>query len=97
MAKLLPSKGGNRNQKLAGALATSAAVWLVRKLLSFGWRRATGKTPPDPTDPKVSVVESLGWAVVAGVSVEATKLFTARLTARRAPEAVDEAIDATGS
>jgi Protein of unknown function (DUF4235) len=97
MAKLLPGKGGNKNQKLAAALATSAAVWLVRKLLAFGWQRATGKTPPDPTDPKVSVVEALGWAVIAGVGVEATKLATARLTSRRLPEAADGAVDAAES
>lgn len=84
-------KGGSRNQKLTAALATSAAVWLVRKLLAFGWQRATGKTPPDPTDPKVSIVEALGWAVIAGVSIEATKLFTARMTTRRSPGPEDPA------
>jgi hypothetical protein len=84
-------KGGSRNQKLAAALATSAAVWLVRKLLALGWRRATGKTPPDPADPKVSIVEALGWAAVVGVSIEATKLLTARMTARRLPAPEDPA------
>jgi len=89
MAK--PPKKGGRNQRLAAALATAAAVWLVRKLLAFGWQRATGKTPPDPTDPKVGIVEALGWAALAGITVEATKLFTARATSRRARAVGDPA------
>lgn len=84
MAKLLAKSGGDSNKTLATTLATAAAVFAVRKLLAFGWRRATGKTPPDPADPKVSIVEALGWAALAGVTVEATRLFAARATARRA-------------
>ena len=87
MAKSQAKKGGSRSQQLAVALATSAAVFVVRKLLALGWKRATGKTPPDPADPQVRVVEALGWAVIAGVTIEATKLFTARATARRVPAA----------
>jgi hypothetical protein len=36
-------------------------------------------------------VEALGWAVVAGVTIEATKLFTARAAARRLPAPGDSA------
>ena len=87
MAKPQAKKGGSRGQQVAVAVATSAAVFVVRKLLALGWKRATGKTPPDPADPQVRVVEALGWAVIAGVTIEATKLFTARATARRVPAA----------
>lgn len=79
------SKKGNSNQKVVAALATTGAVYLVRKLLTIGWTRATGKQPPtDPADPKVGVLEALGWAVVAGASIEATRLFAARATSRQA-------------
>lgn len=79
------SKKGNSNQKLVAALATTGAVYLVRKLLSIGWTRATGKQPPtDPADPKVGLLEALGWAIVAGASIEATRLFAARATSRQA-------------
>jgi hypothetical protein len=91
MAKPQAKKGGSRSRQLTLAIATSAAVFVVRKLLTLGWKRATGKTPPDPADPQVRIVEALGWAVVAGVTIEATKLFTARATARRLHAADDSA------
>jgi Protein of unknown function (DUF4235) len=91
MAKPQAKKGGSRSRQLAVAVATSAAVFVVRKLLTAGWTRATGKTPPDPADPQVRIAEALGWAVIAGVTIEATKLFTARAAARRLPAPEDAA------
>lgn len=88
----MAKKSGDQKGALAGALATAAAVWLVRKALTAGWTRATGKVPPtDPSDPKVGVLEVLGWAVVAGASIEATRLLAARATSRRAHAAADSA------
>lgn len=84
MAKQLANKSGGANKKLATTIATVVAVWVVRKLLAAGWQRATGKTPPDPADPQVGIAEALGWAALLGISVEATRLFTARATGRRA-------------
>ena len=79
------SKKGEANPKFVGALATTGAVFVVRKLITLGWTRATGKNPPtNPVDPEFSVLEVLGWALVAGASIEATRLFTARATSRRA-------------
>jgi hypothetical protein len=95
MAKAQAKQSGSMGQKVTAAVATSAAVFIVRKLLSFGWKRATGKTPPDPSDPQVRIAEALGWAVLAGVCIEATKLFTARATSRR--QAVAAAEDSADS
>ncbi|HEX4830467.1 MAG TPA: DUF4235 domain-containing protein [Trebonia sp.] len=89
-------KDADGNKKLVAALASAAAVFAVRKLLTVGWRRATGKTPPNPADPQVRLLEVVGWAIVAGVSVEATKFLTARLTGRRELAAADAA-DVAGS
>jgi hypothetical protein len=83
MPKQLSKKSGDANNKLAATIATAAAVWAARKLLALAWRGATGKTPPDPADPQVRIVEALGWAALVGVTVEATRLFTARATGRR--------------
>jgi Protein of unknown function (DUF4235) len=87
--------GGSR---LIGTLVTAGAVFVARKLLTVVWTRATGKTPPtDPTDTTVSVGEALTWAVVAGITVETTKLFAARAAARHAGDtagASDVAISA---
>jgi hypothetical protein len=92
-------KNGGTGGKLVGTLVTAGAVFVARKALNAVWTRATGKTPPtDPADPAVSITEALTWAVVAGVTVEVTKLFAARATTRRAlpaaetvPETVAEA------
>jgi hypothetical protein len=79
--------GGSR---LIGTLVTAGAVFVARKLLSVVWTRATGKTPPtDPADTTVSVSEALTWAVVAGITVETTKLFAARVTARHSADTAD--------
>ena len=91
MAKPQAKTGGSMSQKVATTVATSAAVFVVRKLLAFGWKRTTGKTPPDPADPQVRILEALGWAVLAGVSIEAARLFTARAAARRLPAGDDPA------
>ena len=91
MAKMA-KKSGDQRGALVGALATTVAVWVVRKAITAGWTRATGKVPPtDPSDPKVSVIETLGWAVIAGASIEATRLFAARVTSRRARTTGDSA------
>lgn len=83
MAKQASKKSGDANKRLATTIATGIAVWAARKLLAVAWRRATGKTPPDPADPQVRIAEALGWAALVGVTVEATRLFTARATSRR--------------
>ena len=86
------NKKSDQKGALIGTLATTGAVFLVRKVLTAVWVRATGKTPPtDPSDPKVGIVEMLGWAVIAGASIEATRLFTTRMTTRRAASADDSA------
>jgi hypothetical protein len=73
---------------------TAGAVFAARKLLSVAWTKATGKTPPtDPADTTVSVSEALTWAVVAGITVETTKLFAARATARRVAGSADATDD----
>jgi hypothetical protein len=54
------------------------------------WTRTTGKMPPtDPADPEVTIAEALGWAAVAGITVEAARLFATRATAHRAAPASD--------
>jgi hypothetical protein len=85
-------KNGGTGGRLAGTLVTAGAVFVARKALTVAWTRATGKTPPtDPADPAVSIAEALTWAVIAGITVEVTKLFAARATSRRPLPAADSA------
>jgi hypothetical protein len=72
-------------------LASTGAALVVRKVLAVGWTKVTGKEPPiDLSDPKVTLPEALGWAVVLGVTVEMARFAVVRATTRRAlPEAAD--------
>jgi Protein of unknown function (DUF4235) len=65
--------------KAVGAFAAFAGAYGARKLVTYGWRRITGKEPPtDPQDPRVGVGEALIWAVVLGVAMEAARLLAGR-------------------
>jgi len=70
-------------------IASTGVALVVRRLLATGWEKVTGKKPPiDLTDPRVTLVEALGWAALLGVSMEAARFYIIRATAKRAlPEA----------
>jgi hypothetical protein len=71
-------RGEGMNRALA-AVAALAAGYGARKLVTFGWRKVTGREPPsDPHDPKVKIGEALTWAVVLGVAMEAARLLAGR-------------------
>jgi hypothetical protein len=87
MSKKRSESGG----KFVAALATTAAVFIARKVITTAWTRTTGHQPPtDPADPAVSILEALSWAVIAGVTIEAARVFATRATARR-PQAEADA------
>ena len=57
-------------------MAVSGGVFLLRKVLVFGWTKITGKNPPtDLTDPKVTLTEALAWSVATGLIIETTRYF----------------------
>lgn len=90
----MAKKSGNSG-KLLGAVATTVAVFVARKLVTAVWTRVTGKVPPtDPADPSVSVGEALGWAAAAGITIEAARLFATRATTKREPVAADAEVAA---
>jgi len=70
--------------KVVSAVASLAAAFVARKLITFVWTKAVGKEPPThPEDPQVALAEALGWSVLTGVSVEAARLLATRAAARR--------------
>jgi Protein of unknown function (DUF4235) len=80
----MSKKRSNSGGKMVAALATTGAVFIARKLVTVIWTRITGKQPPtDPTDPAVTIMQALSWAVIAGITVEAARVFATRATARR--------------
>jgi hypothetical protein len=61
---------------------------LLRKVLAAAWTKATGKVPPtDLTDPKVTLPETLVWAVATGVIVETVRFAIVRTAMRRSSAA----------
>ncbi len=70
--------------KVVSAVAAMAAAFVVRKVITFAWTKATGKEPPtNPEDPQVALTEALTWSVLTGVSVGAARLLATRAAARK--------------
>ena len=70
--------------KVVSAVAAMAAAFVVRKVVTFAWTKATGKEPPaHPEDPQVALTEALGWSLLTGVAVGAARLLATRAAARR--------------
>ncbi len=79
----MSDKRGDGISKALAATAAFAAGYGARKLVTFGWKRITGKEPPsDPHDPQVSIGEALTWAVVLGVTMETARLLAGRAATR---------------
>jgi hypothetical protein len=83
--------GGDPGSRLVAALATTGAVMLTRKVVTFAWTHITGKQPPNAADPAVSIAQALSWAVVTGITVEAARVFATRATARRPAQDAENA------
>lgn len=62
-----------------GAVTTIAA----QKLVTAGWKVATGNEPPTATDPETPVGQAITWALASGIGVGVTQLLTTRMAARR--------------
>ena len=87
----MSDKGEGASKALAGAAAFGAA-YAVRKLMNLGWKRVTGKEPPDdPNDPTVGTGEALSWAVALGVVVAVARVLAIRAASVRIRRPVDKA------
>lgn len=98
----MAAKGAGGTSRAVGMVSSLIAGSLARKVITFGWKRVTGKEPPtDPHDPAVALKEALVWSVVVGVGMEAARLLvtravTSRMRGARAhahADAVSEAAD----
>jgi hypothetical protein len=85
----MSDKGDGPSKALVGAAAFGAA-YAVRKVMNLGWKRFTGKEPPnDPNDPAVGTAEALSWAIALGVVMAAARVLAIRMAAghmRRSPD-----------
>jgi Protein of unknown function (DUF4235) len=89
----MSDKGDGASKALVSAAAFGTA-FAVRKLMNVGWKRVTGKEPPeDPNDPAVGTAEALSWAIALGVVVAVARVLAIRLAAghmRRSPDKADK-------
>ena len=70
--------------QMVGVMAGLVAGFGTRKLVTAGWKKLTGKEPPnDPRDLHVSLSEALSWAIVLGVAMETARLVAIRVTTRQ--------------
>ena len=82
MSKRKTKKDGSGGSAVI-SVAGIAVPLLLRKVLAIAWTKVVGKEPPtDLTDPKVTLPEALGWAVVLAIIVE-TARFAISAPARR--------------
>ena len=77
-------KDGGSSGRMAGTVALTGGVFLLRKLLATGWTKITGKAPPtDLSDPRVTLVEALAWSVATGIVVETLRFYVIRSTMKK--------------
>ncbi len=85
----MADKSGDAMSKAFGTAAAFGAAFVARKVMTAGWKRFTGKEPPnDPQDPTVGMAEAISWAVVMGVVIGAVRVLAIRAASgrmRRAP------------
>jgi hypothetical protein len=83
----MADKRTGAGSKIVTALVGAGAAFVARKVLFFGWKKITGKEPPEhPEDPQVALGEALIWGVVLGAGVHTARLLATRATARHQPD-----------
>ncbi len=88
----MSAKKADVGSRAVSALAGMAAAFAVRKLLSFGWTKITGKRPPEhPEDPQVALGEALAWGILLGAGVHTARMLATRAVGRRESEHAVEA------
>jgi len=71
--------------RVVGGLAAMGVAFVMRKVITAVWTKATGKEPPaHPEDPQVALSEALGWAVITAVGAETARLLATRAVTKRA-------------
>ncbi len=70
--------------RVIGALTAMGVGFVMRKLITVVWTKATGKEPPaHPEDPQVALGEALGWALITAVGAESARLLATRAVTKR--------------
>ena len=66
----MADKRASAGSRVVTALVGAGAAFAARKVLFFGWKKITGKEPPEhPEDPQVALGEALIWGIVLGAEI----------------------------
>jgi len=63
---------------LIAPMTATGATMLVRKVLNAGYQRSSGRTAPDPRDPRVNIGRALMWAIVTAATAAAVETVVYR-------------------
>jgi hypothetical protein len=70
--------------RMIGGVVALGVGFATRKVIAYGWQKATGKKPPsDPDSLEISMAEALGYAVVTAVGMEVARIVATRAAAKR--------------
>lgn len=64
-------------------VVTAVVTVAAHKLITAGWKAATGDEPPEATDPDVPATTAFMWALASGVGVGFAQLVATRQVQRR--------------
>jgi hypothetical protein len=92
--KRVSKKSDGSNTRMVTTMAVTGGLFLLRKVLSVVWTKATGKNPPtDLTDPKVTLPEAIAWAAATAIIIEAARFVIVRGTMRHPAAAEGDSPD----
>ena len=69
--------------KIAMGALGAAAGSLAARALGGGWKKVTGKQPPNPNDPEVPVLQALAWVAASGLIMAGAQVLVNRFGVRR--------------
>jgi hypothetical protein len=70
--------------RIVGGVIALATGFVARKVIEFGWQKATGRKPPaDPDSLEISMGEAIGYAIVMGVGMEVARIVMTRTAAKK--------------
>jgi hypothetical protein len=79
-ADAAPDKdSGKLGYKILASIGATIGATVARKVLTTGWKSATGKEPPEnPEHPSVRFGEAASWAAASAAVVALARLFAQR-------------------
>ncbi|PSK84203.1 uncharacterized protein DUF4235 [Murinocardiopsis flavida] len=80
----MADKDGELTARIVGGVASLAAGFVARKVITLAWTKVRGEEPPDdPESPDISLGEAIAWAVVTGVGMEVARVVAVRYAHKR--------------